>query len=111
MSLNCESGDIKWLSAKKRHLLTFEKGNEDLVVCLSVTKPGARVYRTKGTQRQLIAGVNDTGFLNCFQSECKHISFLFEVDDNYNGPKNLLYSYSGYVDISKKNAHAHVIRT
>lgn len=99
--LNCERGEIRWLSARRSHLLTFSKANKDLVVCLSVTRPGARVYRTKGSQRQLIAGVNDTGFLNCFKSECKHVSFLFEVDEDYRGPKNLVYSYSGYLDISK----------
>ena len=71
------------------------------MVCLSITRPGARIYRTKGSQRQLIAGVNDTGLVGCFKSECKHVSFLFEVDENYNGPKNLLYKYSGYIDISK----------
>ena len=101
VSLNCEAGDIKWLSARKSHLLTFTRGGKDIVVCLSVVKSGARVYHVKGTQRRLIAGVNDTGFLNCFESECKHVSFLFEVDDNYSGPKNLFYSYSGYIDISK----------
>lgn len=100
--LNCESGNIKWQNAKKSHVLTFFKGQEDLVVCLTINRPGARVYRLKGSQRQPIAGVNDTGFIGCYKSECKHVSFLFQVDDNYKGPKNLNYAYSGYLDISKK---------
>lgn len=107
VTLNCDRGDIKWLSARRSHLLTFTKANKDLVVCLSVKRAGARVYRTNGAQRQLIAGVNDTGFLNCFKSECKHVSFLFEVDENYSGPKNLVYSYSGYIDISKYISISH----
>ena len=101
VSLNCEKGEIRWLSAKKRHVLTFFKGHKDLTVCLSVIRPGARVYRLRGSQRQLIAGVNDTGFLGCYKSECKHVSFMFEVDEDYSGPKNLVYEYSGYIDISK----------
>ena len=101
VSLNCGKGDIRWLSAKRSHLLTFSRGHRDLVICLTVKKAGARIYHTKGSQRNLIAGVNDTGFINCFKSECKHVSFLFEVDEDYNGPKNLAYSYSGYIDISK----------
>lgn len=99
VSLNCEKGEIRWLSAKKRHVLTFFKGHKDLTVCLSVIRPGARVYRLRGSQRQLIAGVNDTGFLGCYKSECKHVSFMFEVDEDYSGPKNLVYEYSGYIDI------------
>ena len=101
VTLNCQSGDIKWLSARRTHLLTFTKANEDLVVCLSIKRPGARIYRLKGTQRQLIAGENDTGFVDCFESECKHVTFRFEVGEDYSGPKNLVYSYSGYIDISK----------
>ena len=106
VSLNCDRGDIKWLSARKTHVLTFTKANQDLEICLSVTRPGARVYRLKGSQRLLIAGENHTGFINCFRSECKHVTFRFEVPDHYSGPKNLLYSYRGYIDISKTSAAA-----
>lgn len=105
-ALNCESGNIKWQSAKKSHVLTFSKGQKDIVICLSIKRPGARVYRLKGSQRQPIAGINDTGFIGCYKSECQHVSFLFQVDDNYRGPKNLFYSYSGYIDISKNTCRA-----
>jgi hypothetical protein len=84
---------------EKTHILTFTKGNQDLVVCLTVERPGARVYRLKGTQRLLIAGENHTGFVDCYESECNHVSFRFQVSDDYSGPTNLLYSYSGYIDI------------
>jgi hypothetical protein len=109
VSLNCEKGEIRWLSAKKRHVLTFFKGHKDLTVCLSVIRPGARVYRLRGSQRQLIAGVNDTGFLGCYKSECKHVSFMFEVDEDYSGPKNLVYEYSGYIDISKSQQQITIV--
>ncbi len=71
------------------------------MVCLTIKRPGARIYRTKGTSKQLLAGVNDTGFVGCFKSECSHVPLLFEVDEDYSGPTNLFYEYSGYIDISK----------
>ena len=99
--LNCERGQIKWTKAKHSHHLTFALNNRDLVLCLTILRSGARIYRPKGTSKQLIAGVNDTGFIGCFKSECGHVPLLFEVDENFNKYKNLLYEYSGYEDISK----------
>ena len=99
--LNCERGRIKWKGAKHSHHLSFTLNHRDLVLCLTILRSGARVYRTKETSKQLIAGVNDTGFVGCFKSECNHVPLLFEVDENFNKYTNLLYDYTGYVDISK----------
>ena len=102
MVLRCERGDIRWKYPRNNHLLTFTNSHKDLVVCLTVQKAGARIYRPKGSLRQLIADVNDTGSVGCFKSECSHVSFLFEVDADYSGPNTLTYQYSGYIDTCKK---------
>jgi hypothetical protein len=34
---------------------------------------------------------------------------MFEVDEDYSGPKNLVYEYSGYIDISKSQQQITIV--
>ncbi len=82
----CSVNQFIWYKASQNHIVTFHHQSSavSFILCLSRVKPGMSVYQLRGTSRKLIISSNATGELGCFESDCKHISLYFDVDDNLN---------------------------
>ncbi len=82
-----------WYKARADHVVTFHHlPSAAFTLCLSRGDPGMKVYQLRGTSRKLLVGSNETGELGCFESECKHLSLYFAVDDSYNAFR-IVYTY------------------
>lgn len=89
----CSVNQFVWYKARVDHIVTFHyERSPAFSLCLSRGGTGMSVYQLRGTSRKLLVSSNATGDLGCFESECKHLSLYFDVDDSYNTFR-MVYTY------------------
>lgn len=91
----CPQNGLTWQKAEFKHIVAFSKGYSPFRLCMTLLSPAhVTIYRLRGTSKQLIATAGSSGDLGCFESECKHLTFLMEPDNKLMVNKvKLTYSY------------------
>lgn len=76
----CSTNGITWNKPRYPHIITFFKSFKPFLLCLITLTPGVTIYRLKGQSRQLVSESNSTEAIDCFESQCKHVTLLMEPD-------------------------------
>ena len=93
----CSTNELIWYEPRHDHVISFKQSKKkSFSICLSRDNGGMSIYQLRGTSRKLLVRSNSTGELGCFESECKHLTLLFEVDSSLSVDR-FKYSYRSTV--------------
>lgn len=97
----CPLNGLTWRKPRFSHIVVFHRRNRPFQLCMNLHSPGMAIYRLKGTSKQPVASANASGNLGCFESECKHLTFLIQPKIDGMAVQRLQFTYN-YSQIASK---------